>query len=108
MNYGFFLFKFVSVQDRDVVLVGGPWVVNDSTLALEPWSPEFQPSPQRLPRTLLWMCLPDLPKVCWNPYSLKLIAEKARTFIRMDDSTFLLMKGRFARVTVEVDTSSPP
>ena len=67
MNYGFFLFRFTSASDRDEVLNDGPYVVDDATLALEPWSPTFVPSSDRLPRTVLWMRLPDLPTVLECP-----------------------------------------
>ena len=106
MNYGYFLFRFTAAQDRDAILNGGPWIVDDATLALEPWMPMFVPSPNRLPRTVLWMRLPDLPSVCWNRAVLELIVATGR-FIRIDDSTSLLAKGRFARVTVEIDTANP-
>ena len=66
----------------------------------------FVPSPNRLPRTVLWMRLPDLPSVYWNRAVLELIVATGR-FIRIDDSTSLLAKGRFARVTVEIDTANP-
>ena len=52
MNYGFFLFRFTSAVDRDTVLNNGPYVVDDATLCLEPWSPVFMSSPHRLPRTV--------------------------------------------------------
>jgi len=63
MNYEYFLFRFTSAQYRDLILDGGPWIVDDATLALEPWTPTFISSPHRLPRTVLWMLLPDLPSV---------------------------------------------
>ena len=49
MNYGFFLFRFTSVVDRDFVLSNVPYVVDEATLCLEPWLPAFLPSPERLP-----------------------------------------------------------
>ena len=35
MNYGFFLFRFVCVADRDASLSNGPWEVDNATLGLE-------------------------------------------------------------------------
>lgn len=61
LNYGFYLFHFNSASYHDLVLNGGPWVVNNATLALELWTPSFIPSPTRLPRTVVWMRMPDLP-----------------------------------------------
>lgn len=82
-------------------------MVDDATLTLEPWSPLFVLSLERLPQTVLWMRLPNLPSVCWTQSSLELIVAAAGRFVKMDDSTSLLAKGRFARVAVEVDTGVP-
>ena len=53
MNYGYFLFLFTCDQDRDAIINGGPWIVDDATLALEHWTPTFIPSPTHLSRTVL-------------------------------------------------------
>ena len=53
------------------------------------------------------MRLPDLPSVCWNASALKLIISAAGHFVNIDESTSLMTKGRFARVTIEVDTARP-
>ena len=63
------------------------------------------PSPECLPRTVLWMSIPNLSTVCWNASVLEHIVSAAGHFVRMDESTSLIMKGHFARVTVKVDTS---
>lgn len=89
------------------MLTGGPWVVDDATLALEPWTPKFFPSNDRLSRTVLWMRLLNLPPICWNESILKLIVANAGGFIRSDDLTSLLSKRRYARVVVEVDMATP-
>lgn len=64
LSFGFIFFRFSCERDRDMVLIDGPWVVDDATLALELWSPNFVPSPTQLPRTILWMRLPNLPPIC--------------------------------------------
>ena len=61
MNYEYFLFRFTSAQYRDLILDGGPWIVDDAMLALEPWTPTFIPSPHRLPALSCGCgCLPSL------------------------------------------------
>lgn len=107
INYGFFYFRFSNPKDRDSVLFGGPWIVDDSTLGLELWSASFVPSPDRLPRTTLWMRIPDLPNLCWTQSALERIASAAGRFVRMDGTTADLSKLRFAKVAVEVDTQKP-
>ena len=43
MTNGFFIFRFNSNDDRDKVLLEGPWVIDDVVLALGPWMLEFLP-----------------------------------------------------------------
>ena len=49
--------------------------------------------------------MPDLPPVFWTRQSLELIVERAGRLIKLDQATELLLKGRFARVVMEVDIS---
>jgi len=53
------------------------------------------------------MWLPDLPSVCRHHPVLQLIIGFVGHFIRMDDSTSLLAKDRFALVAIEIDTAKP-
>lgn len=105
--FGFLFLRFSCAEDRDSVLNGGPWIVDDATLTLEPWSPTFIPSPSALPRTVLWMRIPNLPSLCWNEPCIRLIVAAAGEFVKLDDSTSLGTKGCFARVAIRVDTSKP-
>ena len=45
--------------------------------------------------------------MCWNASVLGLIVSAAGHFVKMDESTSLMMKGRFAHVTIEVDIAHP-
>lgn len=94
---------FTSAEDRDEVLNGGPLIVNGAILALEPFTHDLISSPHRLPRTTLWLRLPNLPPVCWNSAALELMLASTGQFIRMES---MISKGRFTRV-VEIDVSKP-
>jgi len=50
---------------------------------------------------------PDLPLFLWSRSALELIASTVGSLMRLDESTELLSKGRFARVAVKVDLSNP-
>ena len=76
-------------------------------LVLQPWSSEFRPSQNFLPRTCLLLHLLDLPLVFWSPSALERIVSNVGSLMHLDESTELLSKGRFARVVVEVDLSNP-
>ena len=107
MSYRFFLFRSISASDHDKILYVGPYVVDDATLCLEPWLPSFWPSPDCLPRIVLWMRLRDLPTMCWNALALQLIIFAASKFVQMDESTSFVTKCRYARVAVEVNMAIP-
>ena len=75
-------------------------MIDDATLGLEPWSSTFLSYLDRLPRTILWMRLSNLAM-------LALIVSTAGRFVRMDESTSMMTKERFARVADEIDMARP-
>ena len=54
---------------------------------------------------VIWLCLLDLPPALWTREVLKLIVARSEFLVKLDQETELLSKGRFARVTLEVNLS---
>ena len=40
---GYFMIKFDCIEDREMVIFEGPWMINDHYLAVKKWSLEFNP-----------------------------------------------------------------
>ena len=89
---GFFIFRFSSNDDRDHVLLAGPWVVDDVVLALTPWTPEIRTSAAKLSTCVVWMRLPDLSPLLWTRFTLDLVVSKAGKIVRLDQTLSFLAK----------------
>ena len=57
---GYFMVKFDNSEDREKVIGGRPWLVQDHYLAVKEWSPEFNPSDNYFGRTMVWVRLSRL------------------------------------------------
>jgi len=64
-------------------------------------------SPKSLPPAAIWVRLPDLPSSLWSRSTLDLIVAKVGPLLRLNESTELLTKRRYAWVVVEVDLTKP-
>ena len=93
--------RFMLPLDCDMVLLGGPWVLDDAAQAAGPWASTFRPSPKSLTSGVIWLCLPDLPPILWIRGALELVVAWAGRLVKSDQATELLSKERFARVIME-------
>jgi hypothetical protein len=97
---GYFVFEFISEEDRDLVFRNGPYFMGTQGLYLNKWTPDFNPlvdTPKEVP---VWVRLPNLPMHCWDFESLQRIGNGVGKFIDKADN-----KGQYtcARICVEVD-----
>ena len=97
---GFFVFEFISEEDRDLVFRNGPYFMGSQGFYLNKWTPDFDPAidlPKEVP---VWVRLPNLPMHCWDSDTLKRIGNGIGHFIDKADN-----KGQYscARICVEVD-----
>ena len=97
---GFFIFEFISKEDRDLVFKSGPYFMGSKGLYLNKWTPDFDPTvdvPKEVP---VWVRFSNLPVHCWNFHLLQKIGNRLGRFIDIADN-----KGQYtyARICVEVD-----
>jgi hypothetical protein len=97
---GFFIFEFISKEDRDLIFRSGPYFMGMQGLYLNRWTPDFDPSVDVPKEVSVWVCLPNLPVHCWNYQSLQKIRNGLGRFIDKADT-----KAHYscARICVEVD-----
>ena len=70
---GFFIFEFITKEDRDLVFKSGPYFMGSQGLYINRWMPNFDPTvdvPKEVP---VWVRLPNLLVHCWNFHSLQKI-----------------------------------
>ena len=78
---GFFIFEFISKEDRDLVFRSGPYFMGSQGLYLNRWTPDFDPTvdvPKEVP---VWVRLPNLSVHCWHFHLLQKIGNELDRFI---------------------------
>ncbi|KAI3931890.1 hypothetical protein MKW98_012300 [Papaver atlanticum] len=101
----FFLFKLELPEDFKHALLEGPWFVNGHHLAMMRWSVNFRPSVSSINRTVVWVRLPELPLEYYDEKVLSDVASKLGKLIKIDKTTELVLRGRFAHFCIEIDTN---
>ena len=97
---GFFIFEFISKEDRDLVFRNGPYFMGSQGLYLNKWTPDFNAEvdvPKEVP---VWVRLPNLPVHCWTSQTLEKVGNALGKYIDKAEN-----KGQYscARICVEVD-----
>jgi hypothetical protein len=97
---GYFIFEFISQEDRDLIFRNVPYFMGAQGLYLNRWTPNFDPA-SKVPKDVpVWVRLPNLPIHYWNSPSLQAIGNGLGHYIDKADP-----KDQYscARICVEVD-----
>ena len=100
---GYFMVKFDLQEDRDKVIGGGPWLLNNHYLAVKSWTPSFSLNEASFGSTMIWIRLEGLNMLYYEERAISLIASAVGRPIRVDITTKTAGRGKFARVCVEID-----
>lgn len=72
------------------------------------WKPEFDPTMENILIMAVWvMRLPGLPVEYFRVDVLKLILERVGKTLKLDRTTTVMERGKFARASVEIDLKEP-
>ncbi|XP_031104379.1 uncharacterized protein LOC116007853 [Ipomoea triloba] len=107
IGFGCFIIRFDNRKDYLHVLLDGPWKIFDNYLVIQRWEPEYRPRTARLKKMAVWVRLPELPAEYFRDDLIKLILENVGKPLKLDRTTLVKEKGRFARAAVEVDLNKP-
>ncbi|XP_031112018.1 uncharacterized protein LOC116015991 [Ipomoea triloba] len=107
IGYGYFVARFDSKIDYLHVLLDGPWKIFDNYLVTQRWEPEFRPRTAKLSKMAVWVRLPDLPMEYFRDDTIRAILDNVGKSLKLDRTTSVATKGRFARAAVEVDLNKP-
>jgi hypothetical protein len=97
---GYFIFEFISQEDRDLIFRNGPYFMGTQGLYLNRWTPSFDPASEIPKDVPVWVRLPNLPIHCWNTSSLQAIGNGLGRYI---DRAEPRDQYSCARICVEVD-----
>ncbi|GKV06557.1 hypothetical protein SLEP1_g18433 [Rubroshorea leprosula] len=97
--------KSVNFHDYSQVLTRGSYKMFDHYLAVQPWDLGFHPARAKAPKTAVWVKLHGVPIVCYHEAICLYLGGKIGKLIKVDPTTLLTTRGKFARVCIEVDLS---
>ncbi|XP_057252239.1 uncharacterized protein LOC130592097 [Beta vulgaris subsp. vulgaris] len=109
MGNNWLLLKFSNPSDVSLVWNERPSHVQGDLLILQPWKPFFDPYLEEIKWVDLWVRIPRLPTELLNYDSIAnlLSANDIGALIRLDQSSLLKNKIRFARACVRVNIQGP-
>ncbi|CAI0539719.1 unnamed protein product [Linum tenue] len=82
-------------------------MIGDYYITVRPWRRNFNPQWAEVATTMVWGRLPGLPREFINKEAVERIAGKIGRPVRVDNATETGDRGKFARVSVEVDLTKP-
>ncbi|XP_061345438.1 uncharacterized protein LOC133291235 [Gastrolobium bilobum] len=98
---------FSEKDDLNFALNGGPWIVLGHYLSLRKWEPTFRPNSAGIAKIAAWIRLPDIPIEFYDEAFFRRIGNWLGKMIKVDSNTNAHVRGRFARICVELDLSQP-
>lgn len=104
-DYGYFIFKFNSSEDKDLVSQARTYYYNNKPVILKPWELDFEFDQDMLSMIPIWVKFPGLPVGYWSTEDLSKVASAIGKPIRADSFITNADKISYARVLVEVDVS---
>ncbi|XP_061346565.1 uncharacterized protein LOC133292202 [Gastrolobium bilobum] len=103
----FFSVRFSSLEDLNLAITGGPWVILGHYLAIRKWEPCFDPDKANIHKVAAWVRLPGIPQeYCEFPF-LNQLGNVIGKVLKVDRTTSTDDRARFARVCIEVDLAKP-
>ncbi|XP_026459716.1 uncharacterized protein LOC113360422 [Papaver somniferum] len=102
LGKGFFIIKLDNDEDKHYIWEGY-WPVEDQTLRIRAWEPNFNPANQKSTTTFVWVQFPGLSIKYWKESILIHIGRSIGKPVRVDETTLKREAGYYARVLVEID-----
>ncbi|GKD39484.1 zinc finger, CCHC-type containing protein [Tanacetum coccineum] len=106
---GFFFFKFSTKKELEDELEAGPWMIRNTLIILNAWTPRTTLMKEDLTKVPVWVKLHDVPIVAYTADGLSLIATKIGTLKMLDSYTCTMYEeswGRnsYARAMIELNS----
>ncbi|XP_019260707.1 PREDICTED: uncharacterized protein LOC109238677 [Nicotiana attenuata] len=100
---GYFIFKFESEDDMNLLLQNGPYTFNSRSMILKEWIPYFTMNKEPLRLVPLWVSFPKLPLQCWTEENSGWLASYLGRPICTDKLTAKGDRISYATVLIEMD-----
>lgn len=106
IGHGFFVVRFAHEKDYELALLGGPWLIYDHYIAVQPWRPEFDPDEEVISKVAAWIRFDKLPVDYYDKGILHVLGSQVGRVLKMDPNTKGRKKGRFARLCIELNLNA--
>ncbi|KAJ4827932.1 hypothetical protein Tsubulata_041745 [Turnera subulata] len=107
LEKNFYFVRFNNRQDYMHALTDGPWIVFGHCLTVEPWIPQFNPATQKIKSVVAWVQIPELSCEYYDRRLLHTVCNMIGRLVRIDYNTEEAIRGRYARVALELDLEKP-
>lgn len=107
VGHDVYVVRFMSKEEYERALFDGPWIIADHYLAVSRWYHDLEPKHFHVNNLAVWVRFLNLPMDYYKQSFLWKIASRIGKPLRVDMTTLSAVRGRFARVCVEVDLSKP-
>ncbi|XP_015965172.1 uncharacterized protein LOC107488895 [Arachis duranensis] len=103
MDRDYFLVHFADTKDYSYALMEGPWMIAGHYLIVQRWRPFFLESEKVVRKIAAWIQIPNLPIELYNQKFLWRVGSTIGHMLKIDRSTSIHSRGRFARICVKID-----
>ncbi|RYR43110.1 hypothetical protein Ahy_A08g039539 [Arachis hypogaea] len=103
MNHDYFLVHFSDEEDYAHALMEGPWMVAGHYLIVRRWRPFFLSESTEVRKIAAWIRIPNLPIELYNHRFLWRVGSAIGHMLKIDRTTSIHSRGKFARICVEID-----
>ncbi|XP_026399728.1 uncharacterized protein LOC113295611 [Papaver somniferum] len=103
MTKGFFIIKLISEEDKERVWHGESWKVQNQTLRVMNFYPNFDPERKNTSHSTVWVTFPGLFIELWTKKILLSIARILGKPIAIDQKTLDHDVGNYAAVLIDID-----
>lgn len=107
IGHDYFIARFSNIGDYNHVLTQGPWMLDDNYLTIRKWVPNFIPDNQPMRFLTAWVRIPHLSVEYFDKEFLRKIGGKIGKVARIDNNTAMAQRGKFTRLSVELDLTKP-
>ncbi|XP_070008264.1 uncharacterized protein [Nicotiana sylvestris] len=101
--HGYFIFKFESEDDKNLLLQNGPYTFNSRPMILKEWIPDFKMNKEPMRLVPLWVSFAKLPLQCWTEDNLGRLASYLGRPICTNKLTATGDRISYARVLIDMD-----
>ncbi|XP_019241717.1 PREDICTED: uncharacterized protein LOC109221708 [Nicotiana attenuata] len=103
----YYIAKLRKAESMNHVLQKGPWFVFGFFLSCQKWKPNFVAANAKQICTAVWIRLPNLLTEFYDKIILQRIGNSIGRLLKVDACTFSTLRGRYARLCVELPLNKP-